>query len=68
MTKDEYWQAHVKKNPKLEDEDASVKVKVATLKALMFEAFDKGYDQHRKVSESLREMFKNSGLGNPFGL
>lgn len=66
MTKDEYWQAHVKKNPKLADEDGSVQVKVSTLHALLNEAFDKGWEHHKKITDQMRDMLKGTGLGNIF--
>lgn len=52
MTKDEYWKAHVKRNPRFEDEDANIQMKVSMLRRLMEEAFDKGFE-HRKKSEDI---------------
>jgi hypothetical protein len=65
MTKDQYWKSHVKKNPRLENEDDNVTLKVSTLRKLMEEAFDKGSDYQRELSKSIRDMMNN--LGGPFG-
>jgi hypothetical protein len=63
MTKKEYWDAHVKKNPSLADEDARVEVKVSTLRALLEEAYDKGAEHDRKVRESVKKIFDGFDLG-----
>jgi hypothetical protein len=65
MTKDQYWKSHVKKNPRLENEDDNVTLKVSALRKLMEEAFDKGSDYQRELSKSIRDMMNN--LGGPFG-
>jgi hypothetical protein len=57
MTKDEYWQAHVKRNPRFEDEEAKIQMSVGMLRKLMEEAFDKGWEHHRKTSDMMKEIF-----------
>jgi hypothetical protein len=66
MTKDEYWQAHVKKNPRFEDEDNRIEMSVGMLRRLMMEAYDRGMEQSNKTSDLLKDVFKGldlNGLG-----
>lgn len=57
MTRDEYWQAHVKRNPRFEDEEATIQIKVGMLRKLMEEAFDKGGEHQKKLDDVMERMF-----------
>ena len=46
MTKDEYWQAHVRKHPKFLDPDAEIRIKVSMLHRLLDDAYQKGADHN----------------------
>jgi hypothetical protein len=61
MTRQEYWNAHVVKNPKLAIEDSMVSVKVSTLKKLIEEAYDKGFEHRGKINDKLASVIGNLG-------
>ncbi len=42
MTKEQYWEAHVTKNPSFANEEKRIELSVKMLRQLMGEAFDKG--------------------------
>jgi hypothetical protein len=52
MTKDEYWQAHVRKHPKFLDPDAEIKIKVGMLHRLLDDAYEKG-SEHNPLEDLL---------------
>lgn len=61
MTKQQYWQKHVDKNPRFENEDNKIEMSVGMLKRLMDEAYDKGFDHHKALDKSLRDVFSKIG-------
>jgi len=61
MTKKEYWQKHVAKNPAFADEEKQIKISVKMLRLLMEEAFDKGFERHKETSKFIDDLFKLSG-------
>jgi hypothetical protein len=54
MTKEQYWQAHVKKNPSFADDKKRIEITVGGLRSLMFEAYDKGAEQQRHVFKDIK--------------
>ena len=68
MTKKEYWQKHVDKNPRFEDESNKIEMSVGMLKRLMEEAYDRGFDHHKGISDSLRDVFKGFGAAAGYKL
>lgn len=70
MTKEQYWGAHLKKNPKWADETARIELMVSTLKALMFEAYDRGLSHHKTVEKLVGKAVEkpfNDIFGDLFG-
>lgn len=55
MTFDEYWKALTTKNPKLLED--VVKVKQSGLYNMLKQAYDKGWEQHKAVSDKVNAAF-----------
>jgi hypothetical protein len=69
MTFKEYWEAHVRKNPRFADEEAKIEIKVGMLKRLLEEAHGKGVEQAIKTRRSVDELLRKAGVGTgPFNL
>lgn len=66
MTKKEYWEAHVKKNPAFADEKKEIRITVGSLRKLMEEGYDKGLEHATKsstlLSDTIKDVFKGPGL------
>lgn len=64
MNKEEYWQAHVAKNPKFVDEshEIEIRISVGMLKKLLFEAHDKGFEHSRKIRQNFNDVLRKSGF------
>lgn len=58
MTFDEYWKALTDKNPKLKEEEV-VKVKQTGLYNMLKQAYDKGWEHSKLVSDKLNQTFNN---------
>ncbi|MCA1592279.1 MAG: hypothetical protein LC754_06435 [Acidobacteria bacterium] len=62
MTKQQYWEAHVKRNPKFADEDFAIQMKVGMLRKLLEEAYDKGMEHSKKTNDVMKDLFKGVDL------
>ena len=62
MTKQQYWEAHVKRNPKFADEDSAIQMKVGILRKLLEEAYDKGVEHSKKTNDVMKDLFKGVDL------
>lgn len=62
MTKNEYWKAHVAKNPKFSDEENKIQMSVKMLRQLMEEAYEKGYEHSKKTNDVMKDLFKGVDL------
>ena len=52
MKKEEYWIALIKKNPSFQGDN--VKISTRSLKAIVFQAYDKGFE-HKSNNAKMRE-------------
>lgn len=72
MTFEDYWKALITKNPRLEED--VVKVKKTGLYNMLKQAYDKGWEQHKAVSDKTNALFEgyqkranaNTDYGNIF--
>lgn len=56
MTKQEYWEAHKRKNPKFADDSTKIELTVGMLRRLMEEAYDRGLDHARAVQGNVSKL------------
>lgn len=64
MTIEEYLNAIIARNPALgKPDDEKVTLTCRGLRALVRQAYDKGFEQHKLLSEKIDDLFGNS---NPF--
>ena len=67
MTVEEYLQAIIAKNPALgKPDDEKVTLTCRGLRALIRQAYEKGFEQHKLLSEKVDGFF-GKGSSNPFG-
>jgi hypothetical protein len=63
MNKQEYWKKRVAKDSILEHPEAHITMTVAKFQLLLFEAFDKGYEQNAKNTKNLNDLLGMNFFG-----
>ena len=67
MTADEYIKALIERNPAIgKPDDEKITLTCRDLRAIIRQAYDKGFEQHQQVSEKIGGFF-GKGSSNPFG-
>ena len=64
MKKNDLWKLYVSKNPHFE-RDEKITLKKDMLRKLFDQTFDAGYEEHKRISESMKKL--DSVFGNVFG-
>lgn len=59
MTKQEYWNAHVARNPGFADEGKKIQMSVQMLRRLLEEAYDKGFEHNKNKSRDFADILKD---------